>query len=83
MLHYYIVDLLVEYNTSFFLAAQIGAFFLVFYFVVGGIFVSHVAVFVAIAPDPAEDAQPQNFGRYAYPNYPNAKIGMIKSTVYT
>ena len=55
--------------------AQIAAFFAVFYTIVGGIFAVHLAVFITISPQPAEDIAPWNFGRYAYSNYPNAKIG--------
>lgn len=55
---------------------QIAAFFGVFYTVVGGIFAAHLAVFITISPKPSENITPWNFGKYAYPNYPNAKIGM-------
>lgn len=57
------------------LPAQIVSFFLVFYAIVGGIFAVHLAIFIGITPQSAEDVHPWNFGRYAYPNYPNSKIG--------
>ena len=61
--------------------AQIAAFFGVFYTIVGGIFAVHLAVFITISPQPAEDIAPWNFGRYAYSNYPNAKIGRYSVSI--
>ena len=57
--------------------AKIAAFFGVFYTVVGGIFAAHLSVFITISPQPAENIAPWNFGRYAYSNYPNAKIALV------
>ena len=69
-------QLLLKFLLLSFFPAQIGVFFLVFYGIVGGIFAAHLAIFVGITPHPAEDVHPWNFGRYAYPNYPNSKIGI-------
>ena len=62
-------------------AAQIVSFFVVFYIVVGGIFMAHLFAFIAITPSPGEGVQPWNYGKYAYPNYPNSKIGEQVFTV--
>ena len=58
-------------------SGQILSFFLLFYIVLGGIFAAHLAVFIHLTPEAGVDVTPWNFGRYAYPNYPNAKIGML------
>ena len=39
-----------------------------------------MAVFYALTPEPGQDVRPVNFGRYAYPNYPNARIGSSLDT---
>lgn len=54
---------------------QLLLFFAVFFTLVGIFFAIHLAVFLAITPSPASGVAPWNFGGYAYPNYPNAKIG--------
>jgi hypothetical protein len=48
-----------------------------FYMAIGALFAVHLAVFYAVTPEPGQDVRPVNFGRYAYPNYPNAKIGLV------
>ena len=55
--------------------AHISAFYFFFFAAVGGYFAAHLAVFVAVTPAPRENITPWNFGKYAYPNYPNAKLG--------
>lgn len=47
------------------------------YAVLGGIFAIHLSVFVALTPKPGLEIEPWNYGKYAYPNYPNSKIGMV------
>lgn len=56
---------------------QLGAFYFVFYLTIGAFFAAHLAIFVAMTPSPASGILPWNFGRYAYPNYPNSKIGIL------
>ena len=56
---------------------QTFAFFLAFYSFLVALFAVHLAVFLSVTPQPGKDVEPTNFGRYAYPNYPNAKIGHI------
>lgn len=50
-------------------------FYVVFYLFFSGIFAIHLSAFLAVTPHPGEDVTPWNFGKYAYPNYPNSKIG--------
>lgn len=57
------------------LSGQILGFYLVFFTVVGSYFAVHLGVFVAVTPGPRENVTPWNFGKYAYANYPNSKIG--------
>ena len=54
---------------------QLLLFFAIFFTLIGGFFAVHLAVFVAITPSPDSGVAPWNFGGYAYPNYPNSKIG--------
>ena len=54
---------------------QILAFYIVFYGVLALIFFIHLTVFVNLTPEPNVGTTPWNFGRYAYSNYPNRKIG--------
>lgn len=56
-------------------AGQILGFFLIFYSFLAALFAVHLAVFLSVTPQPGRDSEPANFGRYAYPNYPNTKIG--------
>lgn len=56
-------------------AVQILLFYLALYSALGGFFVIHMVAFVGLTPQPGENIKPWNFGRYAYSNFPNAKIG--------
>ena len=56
-------------------SGQILGFYFVFFTVVGSYFAVHLSVFVAVTPGPRENVTPWNFGKYAYANYPNSKIG--------
>lgn len=56
-------------------AGQTLGFFFIFYSFLAALFAVHMAVFLSVTPQPGRDSEPSNFGRYAYPNYPNAKIG--------
>ena len=55
---------------------QIGVFYLFFFTLTGSFFFVQLAVFVGITPSPGPNIAPWNFGKYAYPNYPNAKLGI-------
>ena len=72
---------LLEYMIHLLSLVQLGGFFLVFYTLIGGFFAIHLAVFVGITPSPGPGIAPWNFGKYAYPNYPNAKLGTMNSSV--
>ena len=61
---------------------QTFAFFLGLYSFLAALFAVHLAVFLSVTPQPGKDVEPTNFGRYAYHNYPNAKIGHFLSLVY-
>jgi len=50
---------------------------LIFYGVVGGFFAVHLALFTCHVPDPNDGESPRNFGKYAYPNYPNSQISKL------
>ena len=54
---------------------QTFAFFLALYSFLAALFAVHLAVVLSVTPKPGKDVEPTNFGRYAYHNYPNAKIG--------
>ena len=56
---------------------KILGFYATLYVVLGGIFMTHLIVFLEISPAPGVNVTPWNFGRYGYPNFPNAKIGTI------
>lgn len=66
-----------DYSGSTHVAGKLLLFFAVFFTSVGSFFAVHLAVFVAITPSPKVGVTPWNFGGYAYPNYPNSKIGMF------
>lgn len=53
---------------------QIGVFYFFFFTLTASFFFVQLAVFVGITPSPGPNIAPWNFGKYAYPNYPNAKI---------
>ncbi|XP_019857967.1 PREDICTED: uncharacterized protein LOC109586231 [Amphimedon queenslandica] len=57
--------------------SQLGAFYFAFYLAIGIFFAAHLAIFLGMTPHPAPGVLPWNFGRYAYPNYPNSKIGIV------
>ena len=58
-------------------SVQILAYLTVLYIFLAGLLAAHIFLFIAVTPAPAPDVRPWNFGRYAYPNYPNAKIGWL------
>lgn len=56
---------------------KIALFYLVFYCVVGGFFAIHLLLFTCHAPEPGPGVRPRNFGRFAYPNYPNSPLKLL------
>ena len=60
-------------------AGKIALFYLVFYCVVGGFFAIHLLLFTCHAPEPGPGVRPRNFGRFAYPNYPNSPLSRLKN----
>ena len=66
---------LIELTLARIRTGKLGLFYLVFYGVVGAFFAVHLMLFVCYAPDPSSGGmRPRNFGRYAYPNFPNSPI---------
>lgn len=63
------------YSVYFSYPVQILAFYIIFYSVLVLIFAIHLGVFMALTPSPHINTTPWNYGRYAYSNYPNAKLG--------
>ena len=64
-------------NTSHGNPVKLLLFYVVFYLFFTAIFAVHLSAFLAVTPHPGKYVTPWNFGKYAYPNYPNSKIGII------
>lgn len=72
------LDLTIDIND---LLGNVLAFYMVFYSALLVIFIIHLAVFIILTPPRSVGTTPWNFGRYAYTNYPNRKLG--KTNTYT
>lgn len=55
-------------------AGKIGLFYLIFYGFIGGLFAVHLMLFACNLPPPDPGMRPRNFGRFAYPNFPNSPL---------
>ena len=62
---------------NFSLSVKLLLFYVVFYLFFTAIFAIHLSAFLAVTPHPGKEVTPWNFGKYAYPNYPNSKIGIL------